>query len=599
MSKKSKHIKKEITWGGRTLSLETGKLANQADAAILAQYGETVVLVTVVGAPAVEDLGYFPLSVDYEERMYASGKISGSRFVKREGRPSDEAVLTGRLIDRSIRPLFPKDYFNQVQVVITVLSYDKENDADIPTMLATSAALSISPIPWTGKIAFARVGLKDEKFILNPTKEDYESSTLDLSVSFNKDKVVMIEAAAKEVPEETIIKAIKFAEDKSKDAFKLLDDFIKEADIEKEDYEVEGLDKDIKEKVSSHIKENFKEKLFNPEKSSREHASVEFKEELYVEFEGKLSKTEMGEIFEDTVKKMVREAIVDEGKRPDGRGMDEVREIEIDTNLLPRTHGSAVFRRGDTQVITTATLASTSLGQLIDSMEGESTKKFMHHYNFPPFSVGEVKRMGSTNRREIGHGALAEKAILPIIPPDDKFPYTIRLVTEVLSSSGSTSMAATCGSTLALMDAGVPISAPVSGIAMGLVTEGAKYKILTDIQALEDYYGDMDFKIAGTDKGVTAIQMDVKIDGLNEKLIKEIFSQSKSGRKLILDKMIKVLPEPRAELSKHAPRVTLIKIPPKKIGEVKGGGGKTINKIIEETGVDIDIEDEGKVMIYG
>ena len=599
MSIKNKHIKKEMTWGGRTLSLETGKLANQADAAILAQYGETVVLVTVVGAPAVEDLGYFPLSVDYEERMYATGKISGSRFVKREGRPSDEAVLTGRLVDRSIRPLFPKDYFNQVQVVITVLSYDQENDADVPTMLATSAALSISPIPWQGKIAFARVGLKDGNFILNPTKEDYKSSELDLSVSFNRNKVVMIEAAAKEVPEETIIEAIKFAEDKSKEAFSFLDDFIKEADIEKEDYEVEEVDKEIKEKIVSHIKKNFKEKLFNPEKSARGYAGDEFKEELYAEFEGKLSKTDMSEIFEDTVKKMVREAIVDEGKRPDGRGMDEVREIEIDTNLLPRTHGSAVFRRGDTQVITTTTLASTSLGQLIDSMEGESTKKFMHHYNFPPFSVGEVKRMGSANRREIGHGALAEKALFPVVPLDDKFPYTVRLVTEVLSSSGSTSMAATCGSTLALMDAGVPISAPVSGIAMGLVTEGDKYKILTDIQALEDFYGDMDFKIAGTEKGVTAIQMDVKIEGLTEKIIKEIFSQSKTGRKLILDKMIKALPKPRAELSKHAPRVTLINIPPKKIGEVIGSGGKTINKIIEETGVDIDIEDDGKVMISG
>ena len=594
-----KYSKKEITWGGRTLSLETGKLAGQADAAILAQYGETVVLVTVVGAPAVEDLGYFPLSVDYEERMYATGKISGSRFVKREGRPSEEAVLTGRVIDRSIRPLFPKDYFNQVQVVITVLSYDQENDPDVPTMLATTAALSISKIPWGGEIAFVRVGLKDGNFILNPTKEDYESSELDLAVSFNKDKVVMIETGAKEVSEEIILEALKFAKEKAKEEFKILNDFIKENVVEKEEYEVKEIDKEWKEKLISHIEKNFKEKLFNPERSARESASGEFKEELFKEFEGKLSKTEMTEIFDGTVKKMVREAIVDEGKRPDGRKIDEVREIEVEVGILPRTHGSAVFRRGDTQVITTATLASTSLGQIIDSMEGESTKKFMHHYNFPPFSVGEVRRLGSTNRREIGHGALAEKAIFPVVPSEDKFPYTLRLVTEVLSSSGSTSMAAACGSTLALMDAGVPISAPVSGIAMGLVLEGDKYKILTDIQALEDFYGDMDFKIAGTEKGVTAIQLDVKIDGLTEKMIVEVFSQSKVGRKLILDKMVEVLPKPRTELSKHAPRVTVIKIPPKKIGEVIGSGGKTINRIIDETGVDIDIEDDGKVMISG
>jgi len=596
---KKKIVKKEINWGGRLLSLESGKLARQANAAILGRYGETVVLVTAVGAPAVEDLGYFPLSVDYEERMYATGKISGSRFVKREGRPSDEAILTGRVIDRSIRPLFPKDYFNQVQVVITVLSYDQENDPDVPTMLATSAALSISQIPWKGKVAFVRVGLKDGNFILNPTKEDYETSELDLSVSFNNDKVVMIETGAKEVSEETILEAIKFAKDKSKDAFKLLDEFIRENEAEKEVYEVKEIDKEIRDKIVDHIKKGFKEKLFNPEKSARESAGAEFKRELYTEFEGKLSKTEMNELFEETVKKMIREAIVDEGKRPDGRDLDEIREIEIETNLLPRTHGSAVFRRGDTQVITTATLASTALGQIIDNMEGESTKRFMHHYNFPPFSTGEVRRLGSTNRREIGHGALAEKALLPVVPPEDKFPYTLRLVTEVLSSSGSTSMAATCGSTLALMDAGVPITFPVSGIAMGLVTEGDKYKILSDIQALEDFYGDMDFKIAGTEKGVTAIQMDVKIEGLTEKMIEEVFSQSKAGRKHILDKMIQALPEPRTELSKHAPRVTLINIPPKKIGEVIGSGGKTINKIIDETGVAIDIEDDGRVMISG
>jgi polyribonucleotide nucleotidyltransferase len=598
-NQKKKFVKKEINWGGRALSLETGKLASQANAAILCKYGETVVLATVVSSPATEDLGYFPLVVDYEERLYAAGRISGSRFVKREGRPTEEAVLNGRLIDRSIRPLFPKDYFNQVQVVITVLSYDQENDPDVPAMIATSAALSISSVPWNGKIAFAKIGLKDGDYILNPTKVDYEYSDLDLAVSFNKDKVVMIETGAREVPEEVVLGAIRFAKEQSKEVFGLIDDFTKEAVSKKEDYEVEDVDTEIKKQIVSHIKENFKEKLFNPEKGARENAREEFEEELYKEFEGKLSKTEMIEIFDETVKKMVREAIVDEGKRPDGRSVDEVREIEIDIGLLPRTHGSAVFRRGDTQVITVATLGSTSLGQLIDSMEGEATKRFMHHYTFPPFSTGEVKRIGSPGRREIGHGALAEKALRSMVPPDDKFPYTIRLVSEVLSSSGSTSMAATCGSTLALMDAGVPITAAVSGIAMGLVTEGDKYKILTDIQALEDFYGDMDFKIAGTEKGLTAIQLDVKIDGLTEKMIEETFAQAKKGRGLILSKIMEAIPKSRPELSKYAPRVTVINIPTKKIGEVIGSGGKTINRIIEETGVAIDIEDDGKVMISG
>ncbi|MCH8821085.1 polyribonucleotide nucleotidyltransferase [Patescibacteria group bacterium] len=598
-SKRNKIIKKEIKWGGRILSLETGKLARQADAAILAQYGETVVLVTVVGIPATEDIGYFPLTVDYEERLYASGRISSSRFIKREGRPSDEAILNGRLIDRSIRPLFPKDYFNQVQVIITVLSYDHENDPDIPAMIATSAALSISSIPWNGNVTFTRVGLKEGEFVLNLTKEEEEYSDLDLTVSFNKDKVVMIETGAKEVSEEVIIDALKYAKKNSKEVADLLNDFVEEAKVEKDEYEVEEIDPEVKKDIVTHVKENFKEKLFNSDQGARETASIEFKEELYKEFEGKLSKAEMNEVFDDTVKKMVREAIVDEGKRPDGRKVDEVREIEIEVGVLPRTHGSAIFRRGDTQVLTIATLGSTALGQTINSMEGEFTKRFMHHYTFPPFSVGDIRRIGSPNRREIGHGALAEKSLFQVVPSDDDFPYTVRLVTEVLSSSGSTSMAATCGSTLALMDSGVPISAPVSGIAMGLVTEGDKYKILTDIQALEDFYGDMDFKIAGTAKGITAIQLDVKIDGLTDKMIEETLTQAKKGRGFILDKMIEAIPKVRTELSKHAPRVTVIKIPTKKIGEVIGSGGKTINKIIDETGVAIDIEDDGRVMISG
>ncbi|MEX0616183.1 MAG: polyribonucleotide nucleotidyltransferase [Candidatus Woykebacteria bacterium] len=598
-SNSTKVVKKEINWGGRNLSIETGRVAHQADRAVLARYGDTIVLATVVGATPKEDLGYFPLTVDYEERLYAAGRISGSRFIKREGRPTEAAILNGRLVDRSIRPLFPKDYFNEVQVVLTILSYDQENDPDTIALFAASTALHTSHIPWNGPVVGVKVGYKDGEFILNPTKSDLEFSDLDLTVSFNKDKIVMIEAGAKEVSEEVMLEAMVFAKKNSEEAFGLIDDFAKKTGVPKKDYEVKEIDGSLKKKIVDHVKKNFKEKLFNPESAAREEAAEEFKEELYSEFEGKLAKTDIGEIFDETVKKMVREAIVDEEKRPDGRGLAEIRPISIETGLLPRTHGSALFTRGLSQALTVATLGSTSLEQIIDGMEGEDTKRFMHHYTFPPFSTGEARRIGPASRREIGHGALAEKALAPVIPPDEKFPYTIRLVSEILSSSGSTSMAATCGSTLALMDSGVPISAPISGVAMGLVTEGAKYKILTDLQALEDFYGDMDFKIAGSAKGVTAIQLDVKIDGLTLDIVKETLSQAKEGRNFILDKMLKAIPETRSELSKYAPRVTVIQIPPKKIGEVIGSGGKTINRIIEETGVAIDIEDDGRVMISG
>lgn len=592
-----KVIKKEIEWGGRTLSLQYGGVAGQANSAILARYGDTMVLATVVSSKPAEELDYFPLSVDYEERLYAAGRISSSRFIKREGRPTEEAVLNGRLIDRSIRPLFPKDYFNQVQVIVTVLSYDGENEPDILAVIASSAVLVTSSVPWDGPIAATKVGFKEGEFILNPTREEQNFSDLELVVSSSKERVVMIEAGAKEVPEKDVLGAIEFAKKESLNVIKLLEELAKEVGVKKIKPEVEDVDKELKEEIISYVEKHFKEKLFNPERGAREQASEEFKEELYKLFEGKLSKTEMAELFDKTVKKMVRKAIVDDHKRPDGRKLDEVREIEIDLSILPRTHGSAVFRRGDTQVLTVATLGSTSLEQLIDGMYGEETKRFMHHYTFPPFSTGEVRRIGSPGRREIGHGALAEKAIRAVVPSQDKFPYTIRLVSEVLSSSGSTSMGSTCGSTLALMDAGVPITAPVSGIAMGLVTEGEKWEVLSDIQALEDFYGDMDFKIAGTKKGITAIQLDVKISGLTKEMIEKTFSQGKVARDYILEKMLDALPESRKEISKYAPKITVIHIPPKKIGEVIGTGGKTINQIIDATGVAIDIEDDGTVMI--
>lgn len=598
MSKeKEKIIQKEITWGGRLLSLQYGKLARQADSAVLVRYGDTVALATVVSAPPREDVDFFPLAVDYEERLYAAGLISSSRFIKREGRPTEDAILTGRLIDRSIRPLFPKDYFDEVQVVITVFSYDQENDPDIAALLATSAALTTSPIPWNGPVVGVRVGCRDSEFILNPTKSDEKFSDLSLIVTFNKEKVVMLEGGAEEVSEEIIQKAIDFALEQSKPIFKLIDEFSAEIRAKKKSYEVEKIDDNLEKQIVKFIKENFKEDLFDPEKSASEHFTEEMKETLYSQFEGKLAKQVMSEIFNETVKKMVREKIVDEEKRPDGRKLDEIRQIDIEAGILPRTHGSAIFQRGDTQVLTVATLGSTSLEQLIEGMEGEETKRFMHHYEFPPFSTGEVRRLGPPSRREIGHGALAEKSLCPVIPDEEKFPYTIRLVSEVLSSSGSTSMASVCGSSLALMDAGVPISAPVSGVAMGLVTEGKKYKILTDIQALEDYYGDMDFKIAGTEKGITGIQLDVKIDGLTKEIISETFSKAKEGRELILDKIQQALPKAREKLSKYAPKVTVVQIPTKKIGEVIGGGGKTIKRIIDETGAAIDIDDDGTVRI--
>jgi polyribonucleotide nucleotidyltransferase len=597
VKEKEKFVQKEITWGSRVLSLQYGKLAQQADSAVLARYGDTVVLATVVSAPPREDVDYFPLAVDYEERLYAAGRISGSRFIKREGRPTEDAILTGRLIDRSIRPLFPKDYFNEVQVIITVLSYDQENDPDIAALIATSAALITSPIPWNGPVVGVRVGCRDSEFILNPTKSDENFSDLSLLASFNREKVVMLEAGAKEISEEVILKAIDFAQEQSKPIFELLRDFSTEVGVEKKDYEIEKVDEDLKKKVVLFIKENLKEDLFDPEKSASEHFTEEVKETLYGQFEGKLAKSTMSEIFDETVKKMVREKIVEQEKRPDGRKLNEVRPIEIEAGVLPRTHGSAIFKRGATQVLTVTTLGSTSLEQLIEGMEGEETKRFMHHYEFPPFSTGEVKRLGPPSRREIGHGALAEKSLYPVIPDEEKFPYTIRLVSEVLSSSGSTSMASVCGSSLALMDAGVPISAPVSGIAMGLVTEGKEYKILTDIQALEDFYGDMDCKIAGTEKGVTGIQLDVKIDGLTKNIVSETFAQARDGRMLILEKIVAALPKSREELSKYAPKVTVIEIPTKKIGEVIGSGGKIIKRIIDETGAAIDIEDDGTVRI--
>ncbi len=594
-----KEITKKLQWGDKELSLSTGKLAFQAGGSVVARLGDTMVLATATSAAPKEDVDFFPLTVDYEERLYAGGRISSSRFIKREGRPSEEAILTSRLIDRSIRPLFPKDFYNQVQVIITVLSIDDENDPDVLAIIAASAAIAISDIPWKGPVGTIRVGYKDGNYLLNPTLKDQEFSDLDLVVSGTKDGIHMVEAGAKEVPEEAVIGAFEFAHREMQPVITAIAELAKEAGKEKYTYEVEEIDEELKHKIEDYIKEHAGEELLNPAKASSEAASGEFKEELYKAFEGKTSKAKMAEIFEKTVKGIVRKNIIDKGQRPDGRAVTEVRPLSIETGVLPRTHGSGLFQRGDTQVLSIATLGSTSLEQLVEGMRGEYRKRYMHHYNFPPYSTGEVGRVGSPGRREIGHGALAERAIVPVLPSQDKFPYTIRVVSEVLSSSGSTSMGSTCGSTLALMDAGVPITAPVSGVAMGLITEGDKWVVLTDIQALEDFYGDMDFKIAGTEKGITALQMDIKITHLTHEQVRKIITQGREGRMFIMSKMLEAMPKSREELSRFAPRNVVIHINPEKIGTVIGPGGKMINSIIEEFGVMMDVDDDGSVMISG
>ena len=593
----NKQISKTIRWGDKDLVLSTGKLAFQADGSVLARYGDTVVLATATASDPKPDVDFFPLTVDFEERLYAGGRISSSRFIKREGRPSENAILTSRLIDRSIRPLFPKDFYHQVQVIVTVLSIDKENDPDILGIVAASAALAISDIPWKGPVGAVRVGYKEGSHLLNPTEQD--PSDLDLVLAGTKDGFHMVEAGAKEVEEDAVIKAFEFATEHLQSVIEGINEFAKEVGQEKFSYQVEEITPELKHQVEDYIKEHAGAELLSPEKASSESASGEFKDKLFDQFGEQASKAKLSEIFEKTVKGMVRENILTNSKRPDGRGLTDVRQITIDTGLLPRTHGSAVFQRGDTQVMSIATLGSTSLEQLIEGMSGESKKRYIHHYNFPPFSTGEVGRVGSPGRREIGHGALAERALIPVLPSEETFPYTVRVVSEVLSSSGSTSMGATCGSTLALMDAGVPITAPVSGVAMGLVTDDDKYVVLTDIQALEDFYGDMDFKVAGTERGITAMQMDVKVTHITGEMVGKIIRQAREGRMFILDKMLQAIPQSRQELSEYAPRNTVLHIKPEKIGVVIGPGGKVINAIIDETGVMMDIDDDGTVMISG
>jgi len=594
----NKKVEKSIKIGGRDLILSTGKLAAQATSAVVGQYGETVVLATVVASKIIEDKGYFPLSVEYQERLYAGGIIKGSRWVKREGRPTDEEVLKGRMIDRSIRPLFPKGYMEDVQVTITVLSVDHTNDPIFVAPLAVAAALHASEIPWDGPIGVVSVGMVDGKYVVSPTDTERENSKMDLVVSATDKAVVMIEAGASEVSEEEILGGIEFAQKEIVKMNKFLDEFAKEVGAKKKTVEKVKVDSDLEKTVEKVVKEAMP--MLIKRQATKEGSFSEF-EELKAAAMAIASEEEApiaGQIFEDLYKREVRKIIL-AGKRPDGRKHDEIRKLSAEVGVLPRTHGSAVFSRGETQALSVVTLGSPSLGQLLESAEGEVEKRYMHHYSMPPYSTGETGRMGSPNRREIGHGALAERALAPVIPSQSEFPYAIRVVSEVMSSNGSTSMASTCGSTLALMDAGVPIKSPVAGMAMGLVTEGDKTFILTDIAGIEDFNGDMDFKVAGTEQGITAMQLDVKTLSLTLPILKEALAQAKVARQDVMKAIKAAISEPRKAVSVHAPKIKTIKIKTEKIGEVIGPGGKIIKKIIAETGAEVEVEDDGTVNISG
>ncbi|MDW7674312.1 MAG: polyribonucleotide nucleotidyltransferase, partial [Bacillota bacterium] len=584
-------LTRSMELGGRTLTIETGRIAKQANGSVLVRYGDTMILVAVTGSKEPrEGIDFFPLTVDYEERLYAVGKIPGG-FIKREGRPSESAILTARLIDRPIRPLFPKGYRNDVHIVATVMSVDQDSPPDVAAMIGASAALTLSEIPFEGPIAAVTVGLINGEFIINPTVEQAEITELDLTVAGTSEAVLMVEAGANEISEDQVLEAIMYGHEKIKEIVKFQEDFRTKA-IEM------GYAKDKLEhnpSTLSEIEEQIKAKVFEPITKAIEHCSRnkikklareeyiskvkrEVKESLAEEFpeNEKLIKELMGK----AEKAAMRNLIIAEGLRIDGRATDEIRSIWCQVGVLPRTHGTGLFTRGETQALTVTTLGAAGEEQILDGLGVEDSKRYMHHYNFPPFSVGEARPMRGPGRREIGHGALAERALEPMIPSEDDFPYTIRLVSEVLESNGSTSMASVCGSTLSLMDAGVPIKAPVAGVAMGLIQESGEIAILTDIQGVEDALGDMDFKVAGTEAGITAIQMDIKVDGLNREILANALEQARKGRLHILGEMLKVIKEPRPELSPYAPKIITTSIHPDKIRDVIGPGGKTIKKII-------------------
>lgn len=592
--------------GGRELVISTGLLAGQANGSVTARYGDTVILATAVMSKGASRInGYFPLMVDFEERHYAAGKIKGSRFVKREGRPSDESVLSGRAIDRTVRPLFNPRMRNEVQIIATTLSFDGENPSDIVAMIAASAALSLSDIPWNGPIGAVRVGRINEQFVLNPVNAERTESSLDLLISGTQTKINMMEVGANEVPEEIVTQAFAFGFEALQKIAAFIDSIRQEVGKEKSAPALLQGPDDFEAKIRELLHaENLGDALYLKDKKAVYTRTDEIQAAIsayinanYTDGVSNLQDVAR-QIFDEVSDEIVHKNVLEKDMRPDGRKLTEIRPIDCRVGILPRTHGTGLFTRGETQALTVTTLGAPGDEQTIDTMETDTKKRYIHHYNFPPYSVGEVRPMRGPGRREVGHGALAEKALLPVLPSREEFPYTMLLVSEVLASNGSSSMASTCGSTLSLMDAGVPIKAPVSGIAMGIIVGDEKnFKVLTDIQGLEDHYGDMDFKAAGTEKGITAVQMDVKVDGVTLEMLEAVLKQSHGNRKEILDKMLAAIPEPRHDLSAYAPRIITIHINPDKIRDVIGPGGKMINQIIDETGVSIDIEDDGSVFI--
>ncbi len=601
-----KFTEESIDLNGQTLTLQLGKLAQASEVSIFARLGDTCVLVTLNTAEVSEDIDYLPLHVEYVEKLYAGGRIKGSRWVKREGKPSDEAMLHARLIDRFVRPFFPKNFRKSIQLVITLLSVDGVNSPEILSAIAASAALHLSTLPWEGPLGTARIGYVltngSGSYLVNPDEDQQRYSALDLIVSSSKEKVAMIETKAEELSEEVILEGVRLAKEENKKIIEFIEGLRKKVGLPKQAAEKALVD----EKIVAILKKEYKKQIdaLIKQSANKEFEDKDVVNEMVADFiekyKDEFDKKAVAKAIDYVSKQTIRETILKTKKRLDGRDMDTVREISVEVSTLPRTHGSAIFRRGDTQVLSIVTLGAPSLEQLIEGPEGEEAKRYIHHYYMPPYSVGEVGRIGFPSRREVGHGALAEKAIEPVLPASKDFPYTIRVVSEVLSSNGSTSMASTCGSTLALMDAGVPIKASVSGIAMGMLSNSDDdYVIMTDIMGIEDFSGEMDFKVAGSSQGITAIQLDVKNKGLTDKMLKEVLEKAKKARLSILEKMVKVIDKPRTEISKFAPKVVVLTPPQEKIGEIIGPGGKNIRNLIAKTETEIDVSHDGKVTISG
>jgi polyribonucleotide nucleotidyltransferase len=593
----------EVEVGGKPLIFETGKLAGLADGAVTVRYGDTIVLATVVASQSPrEGVDFFPLTVDYEERLYSAGKIPGG-FIKREGRPSEHAILSCRLTDRPLRPLFPKGFRNDVQVVVTVLSADQENDTDIPGICAASCALTISDIPFNGPVAAVRVGYVNNAFMINPTESELKYSDLDLVVAGTRDAVMMVEAGAQELPESIMLEAVRRGHEALQGIIDLQERMAAAIGKPKRDVPVFILPSEIKAEVAAAIRDDLRNALYKERKEEREEATNAVQTALLTRFAPQIASKEwtekqVKEAFQSEIKSLTRQRILDEGIRPDLRDLTTIRPISCEVGLLPRTHGSGLFTRGQTQVLSISTLGPGTDEQMIDDITAQTKKRFMHQYNFPPYSTGEARPLRGPGRREIGHGALVERAVAAVVPAPEDFPYVIRVVSEVMSSNGSSSMASVCASTLSLMDAGVPISAPVAGVAMGLVTgEDGKYAILTDIQGIEDALGDMDFKVAGTADGVTGLQMDIKVKGITFEIMENALTQANKARLVILDKMLTVMQEPREDLSPFAPRIVKVQINPEKIGALIGPGGKVIRRIQEEYGVTIEVQDDGTVLV--